>query len=177
MTEQQVVNTGLLMIAAGMQTTKHAIANSIVALIRHPDALEQLASDHHLIPSAVEECLRYDGPSQAVGRVTTTEMQLSGVKLAKGSFLRLAVASANRDPQHFDQPDAINIRRQPNLHLALGFGSHACIGAQLAKLATRVAICGLLRRFQKFSIVAGTEERELYSSLRGFSRLQIVGYR
>jgi len=176
-TDQHIVNTCLLFLTAGMQTTKHAICNTIAALIEHPGAFSQLVADQKLLPLAVEECFRYDGPSQAVGRVTTTDIELSGVKLTRGAFLRLALASANRDAEQFYHPDQLDIRRQPNRHVAFGSGSHMCLGGQVARLTTRVAIRGLLQRFRGFSIVPDAAIREQHSSLRGFVKLQVICHR
>lgn len=174
LTEQQVVNLSLLLVTAGMQTTKHAIVNAISVLIDHPEAWEELTRDHSIIESAIEECFRFEGPSQAVGRIARVDIELSNIMLKRGSFLRLVLASANRDDQVFVDPNAVNIRRQPNPHLAFGAGSHMCPGAYLARVATQLALQGLIRRFARLRRVSEGQERAFDNSLRGFERFYVV---
>lgn len=176
MTDQQIINVGLLLVAAGMQTTKHAIANTLALLIEHADGLAALGHDDAVVAVAVEECLRYDGPSQAVGRVASLDTELSGLAVPKGAFVRLALASANRDDRELDGPDTIILDRRPHRHFAFGLGRHSCVGAQLARIAVCSAVRALLRRFKRVKMIPGGQERELHSSLRGYSCLKVIGH-
>ncbi len=175
--DERIVNSSLLLLTAGMQTTKHAIVNGVAALIESPHAWPELLADVSLVPSAVEECLRYDGPSQAVGRVAKVDVELGDVRIPKGAFVRLALASANRDENQFTCPDEFDVRRKPNRHFGFGGGSHHCAGAQLTRLAMQIAIWGLLRHFRSLAVVPQGAKRELHSSLRGFTCFEVAGCR
>src|SRR5262249_4559766 len=105
-----------------------------------PNQLARLRADPTLLPGAVEELLRYDSPVQRTGRITNTDVELDGRKIAKGSLVVTAIGAANRDPAHFPDPDRLDITRRDNRHVAFGFGIHFCLGAPLARLRVRLPL-------------------------------------
>ncbi|MGV2119662.1 cytochrome P450 [Rhizobium rhizogenes] len=162
------INTCLLVITAGLQTTKHSIGNVLATLLEHPKLIEELRTSPTSVPSAVEECLRFDGPSQAVGRVLLRDTFMRDVLLKKGAFVRLALSAANRDPEHFPDPDVPNIHRESCRHLAFGFSQHACLGARITRICLNVVVQGLLNEFPAIELSPRGSERLLGSSLRGY---------
>ncbi|MCF1592590.1 cytochrome P450 [Streptomyces muensis] len=146
LTDDEILSMSALLLFAGHETTINSISNGVLALLRHPDQLQQLKADRSLMPGAVEEMLRYDGPVKLVVRWVTRDLELGGEVLRAGDRAYLVNSAANRDPSVFDFPDSFDIRRSPNPHLAFGRGVHACIGAQLARIEMRVAIERILDR-------------------------------
>ena len=143
----------LLWIVAGHETTVNLIASGMLALLQHPDQLERLRNDPTLIKTAVEELLRFTAPVEtATERFAREDLELAGVKIAHGDLVLAAIASANRDERQFQNPDALDIAREPNRHLAFGQGIHFCLGASLARLEGQTAINTLL---------AGTRDLQL----------------
>ena len=146
--EQELLSTAWLLIIAGHDTTVNLIGNGLVALFRHPDQLAQLRADLSLVPAAVEEFLRYDGPVQhTTFRMTTEPIVIGGVEIPAHEQVLVVVAAADRDPGHFAEPDRLDIDRPGNRHIAFGHGVHFCLGAPLARLEGDVAFTSLLRRF------------------------------
>jgi len=137
----------ILLLVAGNETTTNLIGNGLSALGRNPDQLELLRQDPALVPRAIEEMLRYDGPVQATGRYLTSEVDISGTVLKPGMVTIVMLAAANRDPAQFPDPDRFDITRDPNPHVAFGDGIHFCLGAALARLEGAIAFSSALRRF------------------------------
>jgi cytochrome P450 PksS len=136
-----------LLLIAGHETTVNLIANSALALLRHPDQMEKLRCDPSLIEPAVEELLRFEGPVEtATERYALEDVLISGSTIPRGALVYVVLASANRDERQFENPDRLDITRQNNRHLAFGQGIHYCLGAPLARLETQIAINALLRR-------------------------------
>lgn len=129
---------------AGGETTSNLIAVGTLNLLRRPDQLELLRADPESAPVAVEELLRFDGPSKMSVRQVKTDFELGGRLLRAGQRLYLVTAAANRDPSRFDNPDELDLRRQPNPHLGFGQGAHFCLGAPLARLVAGSALTDLL---------------------------------
>lgn len=146
LTDDEILSMCALLLFAGHETTINSISNGILALLRHPDQLQQLKTDPSLMAGAVEEMLRYDGPVKVVVRWVNRDLELGGQTLRTGDRAYLVNSAANRDPSVFASPASFDIRRSPNPHLAFGRGVHACIGAQLARLEMRVAIERTLER-------------------------------
>ncbi|MFJ8493760.1 cytochrome P450 [Streptomyces sp. NPDC094038] len=148
LTSDELLSAAALLVVAGHETTANMIANGMFALLRHPGRLELLRSSSGtgLMPSAVEETLRYDGPAQAVGRRAPTDLELHGVRVPRGSRLVLSLGAANRDPDGFPDPDRFDVTRPDNRHLALSGGAHFCVGAPLARMEATIAFIALLRR-------------------------------
>jgi len=149
MSDDELLSMILLLIVAGHETTVNLIASGMLALLEHPDQLERLRSDPRLIKPAVEELLRYTAPVEtATERFAREDVELAGVKIAKGDVVLAAIASANRDESQFINPDTLDIAREPNKHLAFGQGIHFCLGASLARLEGQTAINALLARMR-----------------------------
>jgi cytochrome P450 len=144
LSEDEIVATSILLLFAGHETTTNLIGNGMLALLRAPRELARLRDDPALAESAVEEMLRYDGPSGVMTRVAAEDVAIDGVKIARGDRLFLMINAANRDPRQFDDPDRFDVAREPNRHVAFGAGIHFCVGAPLARLEAQIAVPALL---------------------------------
>ena len=145
--DDELLSMILLLIVAGHETTVNLIASGMLALLEHPHQLELLRNDPQLIKPAVEELLRFTAPVEtATERFASEDLELAGVTIAKGDVVLAAIASANRDEDHFANPDTLDISREPNKHLAFGLGIHFCLGASLARMEGQTAIKILLAR-------------------------------
>jgi cytochrome P450 len=163
LTEQELLSTCTLLLVAGHETTVNLIANGTLALLRHPDQLQRLRQEPSLARSAVEELLRYDPPVQMTGRVA----------LEKGAFALLLLASANRDPAAFPEPDRLDLGRIDNHHLSFGFGTHFCLGAPLARLEGEVVLTTLVRRCPDLALATDTPRYKENLILRGLEALPL----
>lgn len=148
--EGELLSLCELILAAGNETTRNLIGNGVLALIRHPEERKRLQEEPALLPSAVEEFLRFDGPIQMTDRVATEDCEIGGQRIRAGQLVGVLLGSANRDPERFTDPDRLDVGRADNRHLAFGHGLHFCLGAGLARLEAQVAIGALLRRFPDF---------------------------
>lgn len=157
---------------AGGETTARLIGFMGELLGRHPDQRAELAADPALIPSAVEETLRYEPPSPVQGRYVAADVQLYGQVVAEGSYMLLLNGSANRDESRYADPDRFDIHRQGG-HLSFGQGIHFCLGAALARLEARVAFEEILKRWTDWDVDYDHAARARTSSVRGWSRLPI----
>jgi cytochrome P450 len=147
LTGLELMSMVFLLMIAGHETTVNLIANGIWALLRHPEQLERLRANPALIDSAVEEMLRYCGPVRhTTSRFAAQDTEFLGQVIPAGEMIMAALLSANHDPEHFAEPERFDITRQPNRHIAFGFGLHFCIGAPLARLEASIAIPLLLER-------------------------------
>ena len=173
--EEELVATAILLLFAGHETTTNLIGNGILSLLRHPAELRALSADPSLIVPAVEELLRYEGPTAAMVRIALEDVGLpSGGTIGRDDRVFLMINAANRDGRHFEEPERVNIRRDPNRHIAFGYGLHFCIGAPLARLETQIAIPALLRRLPKLTLT--TDELRWLDSLvfRGVRSLPLT---
>ncbi|NTF66007.1 cytochrome P450 [Rhizobium rhizogenes] len=172
--EEEVLAQAILLLGAGHETTTNLIANGLLALLRHPEQLERLRSDPSLMPSAVEELLRYDPPVQLLGRATTAPIELSGQVIPAGQRVNISIAAANRDPQRFVEPDLLDIGRDQNDHLAFGFDRHLCLGAQLARLEAQIALGALIERLPRLRLA--TDKLEFHPNMvfRALRSLPVV---
>jgi len=158
LTDLELWSFFILLFSAGANTTRDAIAGGLVALIDHPDQLAVLQDDlDGLLPTAIEEVLRWTTPSPAKRRTATVTTELGGHTIQPGDKVLFWEGSANRDEAVFDDPTAFDIRRSPNPHLALGHGVHYCLGANLARLEMRLMFEELLGRFERFELVQPVE--------------------
>jgi len=140
----ELVQFVTLLLVAGNETTTNLIGNATAALLDHPDQLARVAADPALIPSLIEETLRYDAPIQLVFRNALADVQIAGVTIPKGATVVPLLGSANRDERRFPEPDRFDVARNPQGHLGFGFGTHFCLGASLARLEARVALEALV---------------------------------
>jgi cholest-4-en-3-one 26-monooxygenase len=144
--DDSLVYETLLILIGGDETTRHVISGGTEELLAHPAQVEQLAADPSLLPSAVEEMLRWVSPIKNMARTAVRDVELEGAIIKAGQELILLYPSANRDATVFDDPDTFDISRSPNPHLAFGFGAHFCLGNQLARLELKVMTERLLAR-------------------------------
>jgi cytochrome P450 len=174
--EDELIAMALLLLVAGYVTTVNLIGGGIAALLTHPQQLKLLCDDPALLPGAVEELLRYDGPvNPGVIRVPTEDVEIGGVRLPRGSTVVVGTAPAGRDPGRFPDPDRLDVTRRDNAHLAFGHGIHHCLGAPLARLEGEVAIGTALRRLPGLALSAPWDElRWSTGTLRGPQRLPVT---
>jgi len=147
MTADEVIATCILLLFAGHETTTNLLGNGLYHSMRFRDQWERLTGDLTLIEPAIEEWLRYDGPSGALARGVAADMEFGGRLLRKGQRVFAFTNSANRDGAQFPDPDRFDIGRTPNMHLAFGHGIHFCLGAPLARLEGQIAVKRLAERF------------------------------
>ncbi len=152
LTEEEMVSSCVTILIGGHETTTYLIANGMYALLQHPDQLRRLRDNPDLADSATEEFLRYDGPFQRNRRIATRDVQLGDVTIEKDQLIMQLLGAANRDPAHFPDPDALDITRSPNKHLAFGYGPHFCLGAPLARLEAPTAFRVLLQRLKNIRL-------------------------
>jgi cytochrome P450 len=154
LTEDELLGFVQLLLSAGHETTTNLIDNAFLCFLEHPEQLARLRAEPGLLPSAIEEVLRYRSPVQAMFRVTRTEVSLHGQVIPPGKMVLAMIGSANRDPRRFQDPDRFDISREPNPHIAFGHGIHFCIGAPLSRLEARVGLSVLLERMRDFSLAS-----------------------
>ena len=142
----------LLLLLAGNETTTNLIGNGMLALGRNPAQMNLLRQNPELMPAAIEEILRYDGPVQSTIRFTKEDMKLGGTDLPANLGCFIILAAANRDPAQFEDPDRFDITRPARDHVALGEGIHFCIGAPLARMEGAIAIGAMLERFPRIRL-------------------------
>jgi cytochrome P450 len=157
----------------GQETTTNLIGNGVLALLRHPDQLDKLRSNLSLIPSAVEELLRFESPSQHTGRLAPEDTELGGKQIRKRQAVMAVMAAANRDPERFPDPDRLDITRSDNRHVAFGWGAHFCFGAPLARLEGQIAFEEMLRLFPNWSLDPAPLVWRTNLGLRGLTALPI----
>jgi hypothetical protein len=150
----ELLSQAIGLLIAGFETTIGLIGNGVRALIRHPAELAKLRANPDLVASAVDECLRFEGPIIGTVRVLHQDTEFGGQVLPKDASVFALLASANRDPEVFPDPDRFDVARQPNEHLAFGGGAHFCLGSHLAKLEGEIAIGELVRRFDDLRLVS-----------------------
>jgi cytochrome P450 len=148
LTMQEITSTCRLLLIAGFETTANLIGNTAQLLLAHPDSLAALRSEPELIPSAIEEALRFHTPFQFFMRKATKDAVIGGQSIRAGQMVLTMNASGNRDESAFENADRFDIRRTPNRHLSFGHGIHYCLGAGLGRLEAKVAIEALLQRFE-----------------------------
>jgi cytochrome P450 family 107 subfamily K polypeptide 1 len=175
--EDEILATVFLMFLAGHVTTVNLIGNGVVALLRHPDQLAKLKANPELTKGVVEETLRYWGPVDFIGRrIAKEDVEVGGTVIPTGEQATVSLASANRDPERFANPDVFDIARaDANRHVAFGKGIHVCLRAPLARVEGQVAFAALFRRYPELRLAVPDEEVGWSGSfLRGFARLPLL---
>lgn len=175
--ENELVSMIFLLIAAGHETTVNLLGNGTLALLQHPDQMHLLRSDPSLLPTAIEELLRYTAPvSLTDERWAAEDIILHGKTIRKGQQVRAVLISANADPQQFSDPTVLDITRQQNQHLSFGKGIHYCLGAPLARLEGQIAFGTLLRRLPNLRLAIDPAQLtwNKNSMLRGLTSLPVT---
>ena len=167
---EEQLTTLMQTVVAGHETTTNLIGNALVLLCEWPAERARLLREPALIESAVEEFLRFESSNQLGNRRTARDVEIGGVALEAGTSLTLCIGAANRDPARFERPDALDLARSPNRHLAFGTGPHQCVGMNVARLEGRIAIGRFLARFPSFAL-AGAPTRSGRARFRGFSAI------
>jgi cytochrome P450 len=172
LSEDELIATAILLLNAGHEASVNGAANAWWTLFRHPDALAALRADPGLVPTAVEELLRYDTPAPMFERWVLEEIELHGVTIPRGQEVALLFASANRDAARFADPDGLVLDRSPNPHLSFGAGIHYCLGAPLARLELAILFRAILERMPTLEVVAEPAWKPRFV-LRGLQALPV----
>jgi len=173
LSEDEVIANCIVTMVGGQETTTNLIGNGVLSLLRKPDQLEKLRSDFALIPSAVEELLRYESPSQHTARLAPEDTVLGGKRIRKRQAVIAVMAAGNRDPERFPDPDRLDVTRTDNRHLAFGWAAHFCFGAALARIEGQTAFELMLKRFSSWSLEPGPLAWRTNLGLRGLLNLPI----
>ncbi|WP_016698251.1 cytochrome P450 family protein [Actinoalloteichus spitiensis] len=160
LSEEELVAMSFLLVVAGHETTVNLIGNGMLHLMRHPDQLRALRNDLTMLPAAIEEVLRFEGPVHLASiRYATEEFRLGPARIGVGEIVLVSLLAGSRDDQCYSRPDEFDITRNASGHLAFGHGVHYCVGAAMARMEGEVAFSGLLRRFPNMSL--GTPQSEI----------------
>ena len=173
LTSDEMIEMLRLLLIAGNKTTANLIGNGVRALLRYPDQFALLRERPELVPSAVEELLRYDAPVQLAMRITTRDLEIGDRAVPSGTLLCLAIGSANHDPERFRRPDALDVTRSDQGNISFGRGIHHCLGAPLARLQGRIALEVLLERFDKIDFGRTPPKYRSSAVLRGLEHLDV----
>jgi cytochrome P450 len=173
LSEEELIAFVVLLLLAGNETTTNLIGNGMLALGRNPDQLAKLRGDLSLMPRALEEMLRYDGPVQSTARYPKVDMEISGVQIVANTPTFVIIAAANRDPAQFPDSYRFDITRTPNDHLAFGNGIHYCLGAPLARMEAGIALSEVSARFPHARLDSEPQYKANVT-LRGLSELTVA---
>jgi len=174
LTEEELYAQCIALLFAGHETTRNLIGNGMYTLLRHPQETAELRDNPEMIRSAVEELLRYESPVQFTARVLKEDIEICGQQIPKKWTIFCMLGAANRDPEQFEEPDKLNLKRLNNQHLAFSAGPHFCIGSQLARLEGQVALSQLVQRFPKMKLVGPRPEWASTFGLRGLKSLSVT---
>ncbi|MGH9499157.1 MAG: cytochrome P450 [Terriglobales bacterium] len=173
LSEEEVIANLIVTMVGGQETTTNLIGNGLLTLLRNPEIMSQLRSDLSLIPSAVEELLRYESPSQHTARIAPADIELGGKKIKRKDAVIAVMGAANRDPQRFPDPDRLDITRKDNRHVAFGAGAHFCFGAPLARMEAQIAFSCLLQRLPDLKLECEAQTWRNNLGLRGLTALWV----
>ena len=174
LSETEMVATCITLLTAGHETTTGLIGNGLLALLRHPEQLRKLRENPDLIGTAVEEFLRFDTSFLRAWRLTAEDVEIGGKQIPQGQTLSLMLGAANRDPAQFDNPDQLDITREPNLHTSFGWGIHFCAGAPLARREAEIAFTTLLCRFPHMKLDEEGVEWQLNNTFHNLKSLPVI---
>ncbi|MGQ4435041.1 cytochrome P450 [Streptomyces sp. SAS_260] len=172
LTEQELISTAVLLLNAGHEATVNSTVNGWWALFRNPDQLSALRADHSLIPSAVEELMRYDTPLQLFERWVLDEIEIDGTTIPRGAEIAMLFGSANHDPAVFTAPDRLDLTRTDNPHISFSAGIHYCIGAPLARIELAASMGALLEKAPTLRLAAEPERKPNFV-IRGLEGLSV----
>jgi cytochrome P450 len=173
LTEDELVTTCILLLNAGHEATVNVSGNGLLALLEHPGQLERLRADPGLLPTAVEELMRFDSPLQLFERTATADVEVGGVTVREGQKVAALLGAANRDPAVFADPDTLDVGRTDNPHITFGAGVHFCIGAPLARVELQASFGALLSRTSRLELGAPARRRPEFV-IRGLAELPVV---
>jgi cytochrome P450 len=173
-TSDEIVDNAVFLVFAGFETTLNLIATGCAALLGHPDELRRLRRDRSLLPTAIEEFLRYDAPIHGRARIVREPIEIGGRSVRSGRVVVLLLASANHDERQFSDPDRLDIGRAPNAHLSFGGGVHYCLGAPLARLEGAITVGGLLDKFRSIEPAGPLERQRSQSRLRTYMSIPVT---
>jgi cytochrome P450 len=174
LSEEEVIANTIVTMVGGQETTTNLIGNGLLSLLRHPQAWAQLQADHTLLPSTVEELLRYESPSQHTARLAPEDVELGGKTIKKRQAVIAVMGAANRDPERFEEPDRLDLARQDNRHVAFAWASHFCFGAPLARLEGEIVLESVLRRMPELSLKPEPLNWRANLGLRGLTALPVT---
>jgi cytochrome P450 len=172
LTEQEMISTCVLLLNAGHEATVNATVNGWWALFRNPDQLAALRADHSLVPSAVEELMRYDTPLQLFERWVLDEIEIDGTTVPRGAEIAMLFGSANHDPAVFTAPEKLDLTREDNPHISFSAGIHYCIGAPLARIELAASMTALLEKAPTLRPAAEPERKPNFV-IRGLEGLSV----
>jgi pimeloyl-[acyl-carrier protein] synthase len=173
LTQPELSATCILLLVAGHETTVNLLSGGLLELIRHPDQMERMRNDPSVLRTATEEMTRYVSPVQLTGRAALEDIDCGPVTIKKGEFMMLLLASANRDPEVFKDPEKFDVGRQENPHVGFGFGIHHCLGASLARLETQTAIPRLLAKAKHIELATDRLSYRDNIMLRGLNEMPV----
>ncbi len=174
LSEGELISIAVLLFGAGFETTTNLIGNGLHALLTHPDELARLRADRTMMRSAVEELLRFDSPVQIDGRHAFEDVQVGGVNVRAGQEVVTLLGAANRDPDHFSDPDRLDLGRDEGPPLSFGAGIHYCLGAALARAEGQVVFDRLLQRYRSIELATDQPEWRNRITLHGLVHLPVV---
>ena len=174
LTDDEIVTNTIVTMVGGQETTTNLIATGLLTLFRHPDQLDRLRDDLSLIPSAVEELLRYEAPSQQTTRIAPEDVELGGKLIRKGESCLVVMGAANRDPERFPDPDRLDLTRPDNRHVAFGWAGHFCFGAPLGRVEGQISLRKMFQRFPNLQLGPGPITWRNNLGLRGLNALPVV---
>ncbi len=173
LTEEEIIANCIVTMVGGQETTTNLIGNGVLSLLRNPDQLQRLRDDLTLIPSAVEELLRYESPSQHTARIAPRDTEIGSKQIRKGQAVIAVMGAGNRDPERFPDPDRLDLGRTDNRHLAFGWASHFCFGAALARIEGQLVIEAIVSRTSKLVLEPGPIVWRENLGLRGLTALPV----
>jgi cytochrome P450 len=175
LSEDELMSLAFLILFAGYENTVQLIGNAVLALLQHPDQLAELRKDPALLPGAVEEFARYEGPALfGIRRFPVEDVTIGDVTIPAGETVWVSLAAADRDPDRFPDPDRLDLGRDASGHLALGHGIHYCLGAPLARAETEIALAALLERFPELALAEGQPTWRRSLRARGLTALPVT---
>jgi cytochrome P450 len=173
LTEDELVTTCILLLNAGHEATVNVSGNGLLALLEHPDQLNRLREDPGLLPTAIEELMRFDSPLQLFERTATEDVEIGGITVPAGQKIAALLGSANHDPAVFDSPEVLDVGRTDNPHISFGAGVHFCIGAPLARVELQASFGALLERTTRLELGRPARRRPEFV-IRGLAELPVV---